>query len=127
MAGVYTTRFIHGHGSGVRTSYTVPVGFRIVLTNVVAQAAGDLEKYWLLANGAYVRYWPAPGPSSAEYFATRLALYSGEVLAVDVQGSGMQVWATGYLFPDPGGTTKPGPDTDRELWDPDEPRPGWPE
>src|SRR3954447_2585213 len=106
MAGYrpYTQRFIIWDGvGGVRTSYTVPAGHRIIVRSILAWGDAVGAGFNVELGAATVYLWTAPGPYAATAQAVHIAAYAGEVLSVLRSGTRTGGVLTGYIFEDSAG------------------------
>lgn len=102
---VYSTRFIAASGADVTRTYTVPSGYRAVITSQVFSNSSTTAAYAtvFVANVVLYRHDFQASVGSAAV-QLRAVVYGNEQIAVYTSTSGIRAVLSGYLFQETPGT-----------------------
>lgn len=118
MAGVYSTRFFVAAGTGVMTTYNVPIGMRAVIRSLVAlnETQANAE-FFLYVKGVpfYTRRFP--DAMSTHVVEMRQVAYGGEQIKCYTSHFELHVALSGYLFEDRAAAAEPEGEVTREHVD----------
>lgn len=104
MSRPYTQRFIVWDGAGgVRSSYVVPAGYRVIVRSVLAWGDAVGAGFNLELGAATVYLWSAPGAFAGVAAAVHVAAYAGETLSILRSGTRTGGVVSGYIFQEVGG------------------------
>lgn len=116
MATVYTVRFIASVAAGVQVTYTVPAGYRAVVTSVTStNATSATHAVEVRVGGIYVFSQDVLAFKSAAMTGMRVVAYAGETIQLYHQAAGQHSHVNGYLFAESGFAQAEGDVTFEEL------------
>lgn len=121
----YSVRFMDGRGSSRNETYTVPEGFRAVVTNFSLGWWGFSGEASFFVHGSALLYYTRPAQFTSLFEAVRFVGYERETFQMRTVGADMSYHLAGYLLADdygrpddadntvtPTASTKPGSSAD---------------
>ena len=102
MAGVYTTRFLHGAGLD-HVSWQCPPGKRAVVKCIsLASLSDDAKSAFVTVGGIIACSASVPGLWANRIFEGTWVAYALETITMTSVDANLHCHVTGYLFDDPG-------------------------